>query len=291
VDPILGGLLGQGMAAGPKLKLLKFTLRQEPQEPDRAILTIQGRRMGVIAWVMNLLGIGTKTELTVSRTELRRHVSSLGSDATDIVPIGRISSMHVNVTTKPYGFLLASLFNFMIGFVAIVVYFLVPKQGESGLIYGNVFVLSSILLVVKFFTTPPTLTLLVTITSGRMLGIVFQPGEINGKKIGQDRLLDAVEVVRGLIVSANGATTSPVDSRSIAEPSRESYRQDDYPDADVEPEDVGDDEETATQMFRDGAKLFKQGRRDEAAELWRRVAEDFPDTTAGQAAKRNLRKM
>ena len=146
--------------SGPSLVLIKFNLDESAS--DNPILDIEGRSSGLIAWLMTILGLDTKTTLRIMNREVSFRSSSLFGEIHQVAQLSSISSTHCGLF-KPLGYLIvgivialggvvaglaglgqAMLPLIVLGFVFIVAYFLSKKlaislETNGGMLMGLIF--------------------------------------------------------------------------------------------------------------------------------------------------------
>ncbi|VTS03516.1 tetratricopeptide repeat protein [Tuwongella immobilis] len=283
---LLGDFLSTARVTGPRQRLLKFNLRAEPAGRDRPVIQVTGRAPGFWSALLSIFGLATENTLTVTANEVIRESRSKGGNSITVIPMRQVASVLKLTQSSSLLLLLGALGVLGMATLMFLLSFALGKQGEALLSIAGSMSIPGALMLVSFFTFKPRMALLITSTGSHSLGICLEPSNVKGESITLDRLDEMVEVIHDLIRAANSASAAPIPAESRATGRRAE------PEAEpMEPEFVEDFEESAANLFRQGAALYKQGRHEEAVEIWRRVASDYPETSAGQAAARNLRKL
>jgi len=139
-------ITGMGGAA-PTLVIRKWTANTEP-DANHIYVFIEGRRAGLIAWLLSVLGIDAKTELVVSAEAVEFRSASLAGGVKRVIPLSSVSStiygyskpwmqalLIFAIITALIGVLAESVVSgVLLGLIVAVIYFVLNRQLTVGLI-------------------------------------------------------------------------------------------------------------------------------------------------------------
>lgn len=300
--------------SAPQLVLKQFRVRSSPSR-ESPVVEITGRRSGLVAFILSMIGLDPTVSLTVTSTEVRQRAASMSGETVDILPLRQIASVHASMTS-PIIILIMGILALLPGLLAVAV-----AEGEPE---GFMALFPAVVLIVTYFVTGKKFSLAFITSAGGGVAIGFKPKTPSGQKLDLDRLNQVAEAVRDLISQASGGggmvAAAPAggsghafslddeesipavefvdDGDSFSPPppppparGRSAAGSANPFDFDAPHASAVDPEEDAKQMFQRGADLYKAGRKAEAIAAWEEVVRVYPDTQAGRAAARNLDKM
>ena len=95
--------------SGRTLVLRKFKIDEAPSA--NVIIDIVGRKSGLIAWLLTVIGFDAKSTLNVTNKEVSFKNSSLFGQTHQVLPLPSVSSTHCGYS-KPIGYLIIGVNNF-----------------------------------------------------------------------------------------------------------------------------------------------------------------------------------
>jgi len=309
---LLAAMTGQGMkvSGGPALVLKKFQLRTKPQRRDPIVIEAIGRRSGLMAFLLNLFGLDPTTYLTITQVEVTKRSTSVFGQSMDVIPIKEIASVHASASS-PIALIFMAIFVAVLGLPLLA---MEPASYLGPLVVAGAFV-------VGYFLQGHKFTLGIQSRGGTSIAMSIKPKVVDGKTVDVNTLQTVVIIIRELVIASHGGGTmapladTPMSLDDEEEPiaaAEEVYEvtavedDNDIPFSESpapaakkgnafsfdEPSaQVGDPEEEAREMFKQGAELFKANKKKEAIALWEKLVRRYPNTQAGQAAMRNLEKL
>ena len=293
-----------GASSGPRLVLKHFKLRARPRRDEAPLFECIGRRAGLVGYLLTLFGLNPVTTLTVTHAEVRRRSVSLFGESVEAIPLGHIASISAG-TSRPIVHLFLAAFGLIAGVVGLAVSGGQVMPLVVGLAVAAGFVLFYFLAGKKFVLGFQS-------DGGAWVAVGFRPGVLDGVRVDLERVLAAVDVIRELLSRGGPAIELLPEEPAAEEPPSEEEEPAGVEEA-LEPVGAaafpdpaaitmsafafGDDpppadpEQEGRDLFMRAANLFKQGRREEAIEMWKEVIRKYPKTQAGAAAVRNLERI
>lgn len=286
------------LALSPTVVLQRLQLNRGLRRQALPAIEIAGRREGLFAYLLGLVGLSPVFSFKVTALEARIEMSSLLGQRLEIIPLRNISMVTAG-TRKPIDALLigavlsaltlfASVGLALAGeFTALLFCLLLGTLASAGLFlyyyWGK-----------RFF-------LRLVSHSGFAIHLAFKPNVIEGVELDLTRVETLVSVVRDLIADAVGSSaggdvelTGPSGPPQLPASKIRSAEVELDELEEVEPlVDLAnrlDPEERAKQMLATAKLLSKSGQRDEAVQMMRDVIETYPRTPAADQARSSLKK-
>jgi hypothetical protein len=191
-------MLGMG---GPALVLRKFNISGAPSKQEDPVIEIEGRKPGLIAFFLTLIGIDASTSLIVTPRDIRFRKGSLYGEITSMMPLTAVASAHAGFA-KPIGYLIAAggvLFaSFAMGIGAQSE--LRHAGGGAGVAVMVLGLLVSLVLVVSYFMSRK-MAVYVESAGGATFGLVFKRSMIEGVTVDIDKVKSLVDIIRELVIA------------------------------------------------------------------------------------------
>ena len=182
----------------PALALRKFNVTGAASKQEAPVIEIEGRKPGLIAFVLTMMGIDTTTSLLVTPRDIRFRKGSLYGEITSMMPMTAVASAHAGFA-KPIGYLIAA--------GAIVVGSISAGAGAAsqhgtsggGLIFLAGLVLAAIFVVAYFLSKK--MAVFVESSGGTTFGLVFKPSVIEGVTVDIEKVKTVVDMIRELVIT------------------------------------------------------------------------------------------
>lgn len=184
--------------SGPALVLRQFTVSTAPSKPEPPVVEIEGRKPGLISFVLTILGIDNTTRLAITRREISFRTGSLFGEITSVVPLTAVASAHSGFA-KPIAHLIAAAIIVLLSVGAAVG--APPRSPVSpGMILGVGLAVAAVLLV--SYILGKKMALFVESSGGTIFGLVFKRGVIEGVPVDIDKVKAVVEIIRELVIAS-----------------------------------------------------------------------------------------
>lgn len=176
---------------GPALVLRKFSVTMAPSKQGAPVIEVEGRKPGVVAFLLTLMGIDTTTKLLVTTRDIQFRKGSLFGEITSMMPLTAVASAHAGFA-KPVGHLIAAGVILMasIGAVGVGGYFAI----------GMVLLVVAAVLVVAYFLSKK-MAVFVESSGGATFGLIFKPSVIEGVTVDIEKVKVVVDVIRELVIA------------------------------------------------------------------------------------------
>jgi hypothetical protein len=186
---------------GPALVLRKFSVSGAPSKQEDPVIEIEGRKPGLIAFFLTLIGIDASTSLIVTPRDIRFRKGSLYGEITSMMPLTAVASAHAGFA-KPIGYLIAAgavLFA-SLGLGIGAHSELRHGGGGAGVAVLILGVLVSLVLVVSYFLSRK-MAVFVESSGGTTVGLVFKQSIIEGVTVDIDKVKSLVDIIRELVIT------------------------------------------------------------------------------------------
>ncbi|MDQ7780894.1 MAG: hypothetical protein RDV41_14450 [Planctomycetota bacterium] len=180
---------------GPALVLRKF--RVEPGQlalpTTSSLVEIEGRKPGLVGWLLALIGIEAVTSLIITQRDVRFRSGSLFGQLNSMMPMTAVASAHGGYA-KPIGYLIAAV----IVAVLAVVFAFNPEIGPIALPVG--FGIAVGLAIV--YALEKRMALFVESSGGATFGLVFKRSVIEDVPVDIAKVQVVVDMIRELVIAS-----------------------------------------------------------------------------------------
>lgn len=185
---------------GPALALKKFNVTGAPSKEEAPVIEIEGRKPGVIAFLLTLIGIDATTSLLVTPRDIRFRKGSLYGEITSMMPLTAVASAHAGFA-KPIGLLIAAGV-IMLASLGGALGAAAEHRGGGGAgaaiaILG--FVVAAVLVVAYFLSKK--MAVFVESSGGATFGLIFKRSVIEGVTVDIDKVKAVVDIIRELVIA------------------------------------------------------------------------------------------
>lgn len=187
---------------GPALALKKFVVTGEPSKQEAPLIDIEGRKPGLIAFVLTMMGIDTTTSLLVTPRDIRFRKGSLFGEITSMMPLTAVASAHAGFA-KPIGYLIAAgLIVFISLGAAIGAETGIRHSGfqGGGVLIAVVGIVIALILVIAYFLSKK-MAVFVESSGGATFGLIFKPSIIEGVTVDITKVKAVVDIIRELVIA------------------------------------------------------------------------------------------
>lgn len=171
-------------AAGASALVVK---RFEIDEQGPVHVEIEGRKKGLVSWLLGLLGLDDTTTLKVYATHAELSSGSLAGRFKEVVPLSGVCNLGTGYL-KPISNLIAA-----IGFLAFFVASVAIGRG----LYGICWLVAAAISVFAYFFNK-AIMLYIAPKSGSVLAIAFKRSFIEGKNIDEETAKQIIAIVKRL---------------------------------------------------------------------------------------------
>src|ERR1043166_1130910 len=183
---------------GPALALKKFNVTGDPSQEEGPVIEIEGRKPGVIAFLLTLIGIDATTSLLVTPRDIRFRKGSLYGEITSMMPLTAVASAHAGFA-KPIGLLIAAGV-IMLASLGGALGAAAEHRGGGGAgaaiaILG--FVVAAVLVVAYFLSKK--MAVFVESSGGATFGLIFKRSVIEGVTVDIDKVKAVVAIIPELV--------------------------------------------------------------------------------------------
>jgi hypothetical protein len=196
--PILRRRRGGHYSMGSALVLRKFAV--DETAADGVVLHIVGRKPGLIAYLLTVIGFDAETSLSMNEDEILIKTSSLSGQIHQLVPLPNVSSTQCGYY-KPIGLLICGIVFFVLGIVAGI--------RDSGVGLLLFWVLGGILFA-SYWLSKSMLISIETMGGMFPLGLRFKPSVIEGVSVDIQKVLQAVRLINQRVVAAQGRAVAAI---------------------------------------------------------------------------------
>jgi len=284
---LAGVIIWRARAKGQTLVLRKFTLRHEPGAREEPVIEIIGRRGGVIAFILTLLGLDPQTVFTVNCSEIECRSTSLGGQVSVFVPISRVASVTAGVV-KPIGYLIMAALVTIAGL-------LIGVEARDGAVFAIALLVAIAFCVVYFISKMVLIG--VSSNAGPEILLFFRPSVLEAQPVDVRKAIQTVETIREFVAAASASAPQPSDAtpqRSLFKPEQVTAAQATWR---AEPTTPAGDryrgsnnlEAKAKEELRQAVHMFNSGKHSEAIDAFNEIVSRYPFTPAADKAKEYLR--
>lgn len=201
----------------PAMTVLEYHFSRSARKGP--LIVISGRKEGLLAQIMSLIGLGGTISFEVSKTTITRQMHSIGSTNCDQLPVNHCASTVVG-TTRNIAYLPVMISAFAGGIGAMF-------ERTTGFYVGVGLCLLALVFLLMYFTST-RLFIMVETFGGRTIGIRFKKSSV-----GRDRLdKEETQRIAGFLHAL--ASGAPIEE----EPERKRLaKRDDYDDDDDDDDD------------------------------------------------------
>lgn len=187
---------------GPALVLRKFNVTGAASKQEEPVIEIEGRKPGLIAFLLTVIGVDSATSLVVTPRDIRFRKGSLFGEITSMMPLTAVASAHAGFA-KPIGYLIAA------GLVVLVTLGVAMGAG-SGRRNAGFEGMSSAVLVVGLviagilaiaYVLSKKMAVSVESAGGASFGLVFKRSIIEGVPVDIDKVKVVVDIIRELVIT------------------------------------------------------------------------------------------
>ena len=175
------------------LVLQQFRLAQQPQPAALPSVEIVGRRQGVVAFVLGLLGFSPITRLTLAGMELRCESTSLSGRRMQVIPIRQVANLAAGIH-KPIGNLVSAVVLNWMGISYAIqhrTFLPITVTLVAGIVLVVLYALSK-----KFFIE-------IHSQGGPPISLLFKPNVLEGIPIDADQAMAVIGVIRDLVIASS----------------------------------------------------------------------------------------
>ena len=278
----IGLRLAQNRSA--TLVLQKFNIAVEPQSTPNPTVEIIGRRQGIVAFILSLLGFSPVTRFSISGPEIRCQSASLFGQRSDFIPLRCVSTMTAGVYKPVSAILFAMTFVFLGAFMSIELRSWAPIA--VALVFAIICVVAYVLSKQFFIAIYPH--------GGPFIYLRFKPNVLEGVPIDVDQALAVVGVIRDLVFHDGSATASQGQAPTrLPLPHQDNHATHGTatPAWGPPPEThEGDAEEQAKNLMAQARQHMKSGQTQHAVTTLQEILRRFPNTQTAAQSRRSLEK-
>lgn len=185
---------------GPALVLKKFSVTGAPSKQEAPVIDIEGRKPGLAAFLLTMMGIDTTTSLLVTPRDIRFRKGSLFGEITSMMPMTAVASAHAGFA-KPIGYLIAAGV-ILLASLGGAIGAMNERRGDAGVgaAIGVVGVVVAVVLVIAYFLSKK-MAVFVESTGGATFGLIFKPSVIEGVTVDIEKVKAVVDIIRELVIT------------------------------------------------------------------------------------------
>ncbi|MCC6972697.1 MAG: hypothetical protein IT322_01670 [Anaerolineae bacterium] len=193
----------------PSLILIDYKFSPEQKQPDGVVLEMVGRHPGLVARILNLLGLANKCQLEVTRQSVKVTVSRITGITHFFAPFQDVTTSDCRVE-KPAWLLYLGI---LIGITLILsiiapslIYYTLGLARYVNPGFGIVHIIGIILAAGCLFFYWRSKRLVVAFSTseiGNRYGLAFVPGVVTGKNITFEELMEYIHHINAYIVEAH----------------------------------------------------------------------------------------
>jgi hypothetical protein len=188
---------------GPALVLRKFNVTGAASKEEAPVIEVEGRKPGLAAFLLTLMGIDTTTSLIVTPRDVRFRKGSLFGEITSMIPMTAVASAHAGYA-KPIGYLIAA------GVVIMASLGMAGGVGSQagagmGAVVAVLGLVVAAVLVVAYFLSKK-MAVFIESSGGAALGLIFKPSVIEGVPVDIQKVKSVVDIVRELVITCQQRT-------------------------------------------------------------------------------------
>lgn len=162
-----------------------LVLREKQINPDGpCFVKLQGRKAGLVDWILTLIGINTTTTLEIYADRIEYHYGSVSGQVTEIIPLSKVSNL-VCGYFKPVIFLVLAVIFFFTAFVT----------------FGLTIILTALFLFFYCFSKSTVISIIPN--SGSATSVAFKRSLIEGQNLNEQEAMQVIQIVSSLVEQAN----------------------------------------------------------------------------------------
>lgn len=171
------------------LVLTKFTINENVTTDTEPQISLSGRRAGFQAWLLNLIGIDTTTELDIFKNRIEYRFSNLSGQMFNVIPLSAIS-VGTSGYTKPFILFVLAIVDIILSLVALA---------TEGVIPFLILLLIGLLFLMGYYFKK-VLSIMITTHSSFNADFAFKRSVIEGVTVDFDQARKVIEILnRNLI--------------------------------------------------------------------------------------------
>ena len=176
---------GKNSLNSPMMTLVLTKFQMLESEDSDELLSIAGRKSGLIGWLLTKIGLDAETTIRVTKKELLMKSSSLAGESYSIMTLKNISSSHCGFYKPITLFILA---------VILVLLGLLIMMFVSFGIGIFIMILGAICYAIYYFNKK--IRIMVQTKGGGIFGMCFSPSLIEGIDVDMEKAKSAVELIQ-----------------------------------------------------------------------------------------------
>ncbi len=169
---------------GPSLVLRKFSIKKDAA--NGYLIEIIGRASGLIAWLLTVMQLDTKTSLKITQRDILFKSSSLFGQTYQVSPLPSISSTHCGYS-KPIGYLIFGTF-FIIGGL----YWGLVQYRGSGIMLGGLLI--GLVFFIAYWLSKK-ITISIQTKGGMIMGLSFRRSVIENVPVDIQKAMQAISII------------------------------------------------------------------------------------------------
>ncbi len=189
------------------LVLRKFSVGREPRGESAPLVTIEGRKGGLVAFLFMLLGLEAVSTLIIRERDIRFTAASLFGKLTHMVPMTQVSSAYMGFR-KPIEYLILAGVILVFTLPGLIMSYLQPSPraplGAQEALVVLLVVCGIAGLCVLAYALKKEMTLSITTTSGLVVGLKFKRSVIEGVPVDIARVESVIRLVHDLVLASTG---------------------------------------------------------------------------------------
>ncbi|WP_347244685.1 hypothetical protein [Thermogutta sp.] len=295
------------------LILRAFHVYVSPAAREAPLVHVIGRRAGLIAYVLTLLGLQNETHLRVTPLAAELETRSLFGVSRVTVPVGHIASVRGGVR-RPLGYLIAAI----ICTILALSFWWTSFFWSTSIAGTLLFLLVALGLTVLYFLRKSFFVKIYS-QAGLEIAVAFFPSFLESKPLNLVQAMSALDVLRNLLVNGGGSVPPAVSAAVTPPPTADSSAA--IPATPPGPIQTGvanplanavftgaepatargvgagqpvftaEIENEALQALRRAVITYNEGNREEGIRLLEGIVRDYPGTKVAKIAQGHLSKL
>ncbi|WP_300725935.1 hypothetical protein [uncultured Bacteroides sp.] len=156
---------------------------------NETLVTIVGRKSGIVGWLLVKLGLGTETTIVVTKTDLTFKGSSLSGESYSLMTLKNIASSHCGYS-KPVALLIIG--------ILLVIVALITMTASVGTGFV-ILIVAAICFVLYYFKKE--IRIMVQTKGGGIFGMCFSPSFIENVNVNMEEAKKVVELINSLMIA------------------------------------------------------------------------------------------
>ena len=179
---------------GGALVLRKFIVSTSAGKSDEAIVEIEGRKPGLIAWLLTAMGIDATTSLVITRRDITFRAGSFFGEMNSMMPMTAVATAHGGYS-KPVEYLIAAG-GLLLGGLGML--------GEDEGWLGLVFLIGAGFFA-AMYSLEKRMALSVESSGGAVFGLVFKRSLIEGVAVDVNKVKEVIAIIREMALAAQAS--------------------------------------------------------------------------------------